>query len=119
MQWWIALVIPGIAVAQETFGGPERYALATYAWVVALACLGGIVANAKRYVSGRPDRHWLPLLVYDVLGAVLSGLVTFWLCEFWTANRLLTVVLISISSHMGPRAFFIMVRLAKAAAAEK
>lgn len=83
---------------------PTTFSLLTYVWVFLLAMTGGLVAFIRRLNKSRKP---IPLTeVFVRLGGELiisgfAGVLTFYLCEFWGFDQLLTAVLVAISGHLG------------------
>lgn len=83
---------------------PTTFSLLTYLWVFLLAMAGGLVAFIRRLnLSPKP----LPLsevfikLFGELIISGFAGVLTFYLCEYWDFDQLLTAVLVAISGHLG------------------
>jgi predicted CDP-diglyceride synthetase/phosphatidate cytidylyltransferase len=85
---------------------PTHYALLTYAWVVALSLLGGVVSFARKVREGVSRRFNVSEFIGELVTSAFAGLITFWLCEWAVVHPLLTAALVGISGHMGSRAIF-------------
>lgn len=83
---------------------PSTYGLITYAWVVVLAILGGLVSHLNKLANGTPF-SWLRFFT-DILTAALTGVVTFYFCEAAGITQTFTAALVGISGHMGSRLLF-------------
>lgn len=83
---------------------PTTFSLLTYMWVFLLAMTGGLVAFIRRLNKSRKP---LPLtevfvrLLGELVISGFAGVITFYLCEFWGFDQLLTAVLVAISGHLG------------------
>ena len=83
---------------------PTTYSLLTYMWVFLLSIAGGVVAFIRRL---NQTSNPLPLhivftrLFGELLISGFAGVVTFYLCEYWEFNGLLTAVMVAISGHLG------------------
>ena len=83
---------------------PTTYSLLTYIWVFLLAVTGGLVAFIRRLNLSRKP---LPLtevfvrLLGELIISGFAGVLTFYLCEYWEFDQLLTAVLVAISGHLG------------------
>lgn len=83
---------------------PTTFSLLTYMWVFLLAMTGGLVAFIRRLNKSRKP---LPLtevfvrLLGELIISGFAGVITFYLCEFWNFDQLLTAVLVAISGHLG------------------
>lgn len=85
---------------------PTNYGWLTYAWVFALAMLGGVVNFTRKLHEGSARAFNVTEFVGELVTSGFAGLLTFWLCEAADINRLMSAVLIGISGHMGSRAIF-------------
>lgn len=83
---------------------PTTYSLLTYLWVFLLALTGGLVAFIRRLNKSRKP---LPLaevflkLLGELIISGFAGVLTFYLCEYWSFDQLFTAVLVAISGHLG------------------
>lgn len=82
---------------------PLNYPLRQYALVLAVAVLGGFASWVGRVRAGAVPVFSLMAFVGEISASALAGLLCFWLCEWQNFSPLLTVALIGISGHMGPR----------------
>ena len=89
---------------------PLNYSLLTYAWVLALAMLGGTASFFGKIKSGSVRWFNLAELIGEMFISAFAGIVTFYLCEAGGFNQLMTAALVAIAGHMGTRAIFIMER---------
>ena len=90
---------------------PQNYSFVTYAWVFAMAMLGGVAHNVKKLKNGVLARFSFSELVGDLIISGFLGVVTFFLCEYGDIDRLLTAALIGISSHQGTRGIYFIEEL--------
>lgn len=86
--------------------GPFDYSILTYIWVMALACLGGIVGFYGKIKRGAVRVFNITEFVGELFTSGFAGLLTFWLCRSTNINEFLQAVLIGVSGHMGSRAIF-------------
>lgn len=77
---------------------PLDYSMLTYVWVILLASF----SSAVRYLNSM-QRFELGRLVIEVLSGGLTGLLTFWICEWQNIHGPLTGFLIGVSGLMGSR----------------
>jgi hypothetical protein len=87
---------------------PLSYTLVTYAWVFALALLGGCAGYVRKIRAGHIIRFSLGELVGELVVSAFVGVVTFYLCEYAQIPHVLSAGIIGISSHMGSRAIFML-----------
>lgn len=87
---------------------PLNYPLRQYALVLAVAVLGGFASWVGRVRSGAVPVFSVMAFVGELSASALAGLLCFWLCEWQSFSPLLTVALIGISGHMGPRALSLL-----------
>lgn len=92
---------------------PTHYALLTYAWVLALSLLGGVVNFARKVREGTSRRYNFSEFIGELVTSAFAGLITFWLCEWAAVHPLLTAALVGISGHMGSRAIFKLEQVAE------
>lgn len=83
---------------------PTTFTALTYLWVFLLAISGGVVRFIRRL--GRTDKKLTPFdicikLFGELIISGFAGVLTFYLCEFYEINALLTAVLVGISGHLG------------------
>jgi len=83
---------------------PTTYSMLTYMWVFLLAIAGGFVAFIRR-LNQTPCPLPLHIVFTRLIGELLisgfAGVVTFYLCEYWGFDQLLTAVMVAISGHLG------------------
>lgn len=83
---------------------PTTYSLITYAWVFLLSIAGGFVAFIRR-LNQAPKPIPLHIVFARLAGELLisgfAGVITFYLCEYWSFDGLLTAVMVAISGHLG------------------
>ena len=89
----------------------EKYEWITYAWVILISFWGGVARYMER-VSLMPDlKISITGLIGDVVISGFVGLVTFFICEAWKVDRMMSAALIGISAHMGSRGLFLFEKL--------
>lgn len=93
---------------------PFTYELVTYAWVIGLSTVGGLVSWLRRVREGNARAFNLAELVGEIVTAGFAGLLTFWLCEAADMNELVQAVMIAIAGHMGSRTLFLLEKWAEA-----
>jgi hypothetical protein len=77
---------------------PLGYPWTTYLWVVAIACLAGVVKHINAMRSFRVGK-----LVVDLITAAFVGVVTFWLCKARDIDGPMMAVAIAVAGAMGNR----------------
>lgn len=85
---------------------PTNYSLITYAWVTAVAVIGGVVNFHRKMREGATRAFNLTEFIGELITSAFAGILTFWLCEWSNTPPLLSAVFIAISGHMGSRAIF-------------
>lgn len=85
---------------------PFDYSTLTYAWVLGVSALGGLVSFTKKLRDGTTTRFRYTEFIGELVTSAFAGLLTFWLCEAASFDKLFSAVLIAISGHMGSRALF-------------
>ncbi len=87
-------VIENLAAWKDPLGYPWT----TYMWVVAIACLAGVV----KHLNGM-KRFSLWKLAVDLLTASFVGVVMFWLCKAKGIDGPMMAVAIALGGAMGNR----------------
>lgn len=83
---------------------PTTYSALTYLWVFLLAIAGGLVAFIRRLNKSHKPLPLLELFIRlsgELIISGFAGVITFYLCEYWEFDQLLTAVLVAISGHLG------------------
>jgi hypothetical protein len=92
---------------------PTSFAWLTYAWVLLLSTLGGVVNFTSKIKKGIARPFNLSEFIGEVITSAFAGILTFYLCEWAGINSLLEAAFVGISGHMGSRAIFLMERWAE------
>lgn len=87
---------------------PETFSLITYAWVIGLSALGGVVAFIRKIKLGRARAFNFLEFIGEVVTSAFAGVMTFYLCEWSNFTPLATAAMVGVSGHMGSRAIFQM-----------
>lgn len=93
---------------------PTSFGLITYGWVLALSLMGGLVSFIRQCFKTRdklPLRITLIWLVCELTISAFAGVVTFYLCEYWELDGLLTAVMVAVSGHLGGSAIDKIIRI--------
>lgn len=89
----------------EAAKSPVSYSVLTYCWVLALSAWGGAVRFIRKVKAGDMSFKQAALtLTGEIITSAFAGVVTFYACEAYDVNQLMTAVLVSIAGHMGGRA---------------
>ncbi len=91
---------------------PSNYSLITYIWVLILSLWGGIVHHIKKVKTGIVARFSLSELIGDLFISGFIGVMTFYLCEYASVDKMLTAFMVGISSHMGTRGLMMLEEVA-------
>lgn len=87
---------------------PTSYSFLTYAWIITLSAIGGIISYLKKAKS-----FSIVEFCTEILTAAFVGVITFWLCEQATIDPLTTAALVGVSGHMGSRALLMLEKFFK------
>lgn len=87
---------------------PTSYSFLTYAWVFALAILGGVVSFMRKVQAGHTKVFNLVEFFGEIVTSAFAGVIAFWLCENASFSPLITASIVGISGHMGSRAIFLL-----------
>lgn len=85
---------------------PETWTWITWAWVTALAMLGGVVSFYRKVAQGIARRWNFGELVGELATSAFAGFITALLCQYAGFGMPLTAALCGIAGHMGGRAIF-------------
>ena len=87
---------------------PTSYSFLTYAWIITLSAIGGIISYLKK-----ARKFSIVEFCTEILTAAFVGVITFWLCEQATIDPLTTAALVGVSGHMGSRALYMLEKFFK------
>ena len=87
---------------------PTSYSVLTYAWVFALAILGGVVSFMRKLQQGHVRAFNIVEFIGEIVTSAFAGVITFWLCENAMLSPLVTAAFVGVSGHMGSRAIFMV-----------
>lgn len=82
---------------------PLSYSLITYGWVILLSTWGGVVSFREKVRKRIAKKINLVEFIGEISASAFVGLLTFYICEYYGANKLLEPAIIGISGHMGTR----------------
>ena len=103
IMFFLQLMMPLIAHSESVLKTPMSYSLQEYGVVLATALLGGL-ANWWIKVRKGEQAVWnIAALIGELCVSAFSGLMAFWLCEWWGLPPLLTAAVIGMSGHAGAR----------------
>ena len=86
---------------------PASFPLVTYAWVVGLAILGGVVNFLRKVKEGHARVFNVMEFIGELITAAFAGIITFYLCSAANIDPLYTAALVAITGHMGSRSIFL------------
>lgn len=73
-------------------------------WVFLLAIAGGLVRFVRQCNKSNKKLSPITIVLRLVGELIISGfadVITFYLCEYWNFDGLLTAVMVAISGHLG------------------
>ena len=82
----------------------------TYAWVLLVSGLGGMVSFWQKVKAGVARPFNLLEWFGEIATSGFVGLLTFWICQAQGLDQLTAAPLVGITSHMGTRALWILER---------
>ena len=100
--------------ASEIAKDPSSISAATYAWLLILASLGGVVRVIRESKLG--DKTWRQIIlifISEILISLFAGVVTFFLCSAQDISPFYSAVMVSLASYMGGRALSVLEALYK------
>lgn len=115
----ILMAASGDALAQVGSRHVDLASAMTYAWLVIMGVIGGLVSFYQKVKAGAT--RWLNIneLIGELFTSGFVGLVTGLLCEAGEFSLPLTFALVGITGHMGGRAIFVAERLGQKWAEKK
>lgn len=98
----IALHMAGPAFAQADLPrSPLSYSLREYGLILAIAMLGGFVRWYNAVRRGESAAYDLRILVGELFTSAFLGILTFWACEAFNVQPLVTAALAGMAGHVG------------------
>ena len=98
----IALHLAGPALAQDAaHKNPLSYSLRDYGVILAIAMLGGFVRWYNAVRRGESAAYDLRILVGELFTSAFIGILTFWACEAFDVQPLVTAALAGMAGHAG------------------
>jgi len=98
----IALHMAGPAFAQADLPrSPLSYSLRDYGVILAIAMLGGFVRWYNAVRRGESAVYDLRILVGELFTSAFLGILTFWACEAFNVQPLVTAALAGMAGHTG------------------
>lgn len=96
------VAIAGAALAQEASARePVSYDFLTYGVVIATSLVGGALTNLRQFLDDDTRTHRGVRLAYDLLAAVFTGILTFWVCQSIDLDLLKTNVMVGLNAFLG------------------
>lgn len=77
-----------------------------YMWVVLLAAWGGLVNFYRKLRMGEVRRFNFTELIGELVTSGLSGVITYFFCQYAGIDPWLTAAMVGIAGHMGSRIIF-------------
>lgn len=87
---------------------PNNYNFITYAWMLFIACWGGVVNYISRLKKGVVKTFSFAELMGELTISAFSGVITYWICQSYEVEPLMTAVWVAISGHAGGRTVFVL-----------
>ena len=98
----IALHLAGPAFAQaDIHRSPLSYSLREYGLILAIAMLGGFVRWYNAVRRGESAAYDLRTLVGELFTSAFLGILTFWACEAFNVQPLVTAAMAGMAVHAG------------------
>lgn len=87
--------------------GPESIDLYTYAWVIWISTVGGIVAFMHKLLKKRTRKFNMLEFIGQCTTSAFSGVIAFWVCQYLEETgylkHTLTPAIVGLAGHMGNR----------------
>lgn len=97
----ITLYLASPVMAQEVHKNPLSYSLREYGLILAIAMLGGFVRWYNAVRRGESAAYDLRILVGELFTSAFIGILTFWACEAFDVQPLVTAALAGMAGHAG------------------
>jgi len=97
------LMLPLTVWAQSILKTPGSYTLRDYGAILAIAILGGLAGWWRKVKRGEFAIYNLRSLIGELCLSAFSGLMAFYLCEWWGVPSLLMAAIVGMSGHAGGR----------------
>lgn len=99
------LLCPLIAMAQAVQPkDPTSYPLKTYGLMLGVAVAGGLVSFYGKVRRKEVEALSVMHLIGEIATSAFAGLLTFWVCEYFGVQQILTAPIVGISGHLGAKA---------------
>ena len=98
---------------------PTQYQLITYAWVVGLSVMGGMVSFFRKVQARKTRTFNITEFIGEIVTSGFVGVLTFYFCEQAEINPLLTAFAVGVSGHMGSRLIFMIEQVIEQYAADR
>lgn len=102
------LLLPIVVWAQVRTKDPLDYPLKTYALILGIALLGGVVSWYSKVRKGEIPLWSINHLVGEMATSALAGLLVWWLCEWAGYAPLFNAAMAGMAGHMGARAITLL-----------
>jgi NhaP-type Na+/H+ and K+/H+ antiporter len=86
---------------------PLSYSYITYAWVLVISVLSGVVSFHSKVKKGIARPWNVAEFLGEIATSGLVGVLTFYLAELAKSPPLLTAFFVGVSSHMATRIMFL------------
>lgn len=101
------------SVTPQIAKDPTAYSLRTYAFMLGVSVLGGLVSFYAKVRRGEASALSVMHLIGEICTSAFAGLLTFWLCEWANLPQILTAPLVGIAGHLGAKAIVMLEDAAK------
>lgn len=99
------LLAPAIAWAQSASPAkdPMGYPLKTYGFMLCVAVIGGLVSFYGKVRRKEVEALSIMHLIGEIATSAFAGLLTFWVCEYFDIQQILTAPLVGVAGHLGAK----------------
>ena len=98
---------------------PTQYEFLTYAWVIGLSIMGGMVSFYRKLQARRVRAFNITEFIGEIFTSGFVGILTFYFCEHANFEPILTAFAVGVSGHMGSRLIFCVEKIIEHAAEQK
>ncbi len=108
------VLLSGEALSQaETVAPFSSDGLKALLPMLLVAALGGAVSFLQKVKAGEARAFNISEMVGEMVIASFAGMLTYWLCRYFTINEWLMAALVGMAGHAGSRAIFVMEKVAE------
>lgn len=95
--------LPALAQTATVIKDPLSYPLSQYGLIIGISTVGGIVNWYARLRKGDLQTGGVSGFIGELTTSAFAGVLTFWLCEYFSLSPLLGAAAAGLAGHAGGR----------------